>query len=186
MGVVIISPHFGNWELVGSVCASFAPSMAIVFPQSNPYTDRLINQVRNSNNIQTVNTGISVKEVLKAIKNGVNIGFLADQNAGDNGIFVDFMGRPASTAKGPIAIALKTGASVIMTFMIREKDDTHCMIITEEIKLEKTGDLEKDIVTNTKKWTAILEDYVKRYPDHWFWVHRRWKTQPKPIGDGPN
>lgn len=178
-GIVVIVPHFGNWELAGATFPTMARSVAIAFPQANQLTDRVINNIRRSSGLEVVFTGAGIKGVLKALKEKAAVGFLADQNAGDGGVFVNFFGRPASTAKGPAAFALKTGAPMIMGLMIRKPDGKYKLHITGEIIMEKTGDYEKDIIINTQKWSSLLENYIREYPDHWFWVHRRWKTQPK-------
>lgn len=177
-GAVVIVPHFGNWELAGATFPKIGKSLAIAFPQANPLTDNLINKIRKSSGIGIAYTGAGVKSVLKALKNNTAIGFLADQNVGD-GVFVNFFGRLACTAKGPIAIALKTGAPVIMGVMLIQPNGKYKLHVTEEIPLAITGDTEKDIIVNTQKWTTILENFIRQYPDQWFWVHRRWKTQPE-------
>ena len=180
-GVIGIVSHFGNWELIGATFPMIYPgqSSAIAFPQGNVLTDRMINNIRRSTGLKIIYTGPSVKEVLRNLNNREIVGFLADQDAGDGGIFVDFFGRKASTAKGPVVLALKTGAPVIMVFIIRENRYRHHVVITEELIMERTGDEEKDILVNTRKWIKILEDFIRKYPEQWFWVHRRWKTQPK-------
>jgi len=92
---------------------------------------------------------------------------------------VDFFGRPAFTPRGPVSIALKTGCDIIPTFMIRQKDNRHRMIVEKPIDLKITGDTEKDIRYNTETFTKIIESYIRKYPDQWIWVHNRWKTQEK-------
>lgn len=178
-GVIAIVSHFGNWELIGATFPTIYPGgcSAIAFPQGNVLTDKLINDIRRNAGLKIIFTGLSVKNVLKSLNKGEIIGFLADQDAGDGGVFVDFFGRKASTAKGPISLALRSGVPVIMVFIIRENKKTHRMVITEELILDITGDEEKDILVNTGKWVRILEDFIRKYPQQWFWVHRRWKTQ---------
>lgn len=178
-GVIAIVSHFGNWELIGATFPTIYPGRcsAIAFPQGNVLTDKLINDIRRNAGLKIIFTGPSVKNVLKSLNKGEIVGFLADQDAGDGGVFVDFFGKYASTAKGPISLALRSGVPVIMAFIMRENRKTHRMVITEELILNITGDEEKDILVNTGKWVRILEDFIRKYPQQWFWVHRRWKTQ---------
>ncbi|MFH1824689.1 MAG: lysophospholipid acyltransferase family protein [Candidatus Firestonebacteria bacterium] len=176
-GVIVIVSHFGNWELVGSTCSLFGPSSAVAFPQSNKLTDKLINKYRKSTGLKILYTGGAIKELIKSLKRKEIIGLLSDQDAGGEGVFVEFFGRPASTHRGPVVLALKTEAPVVLTFLIREKNNTHRLVIEKELDLVKTGNLEKDVKINTTKWVKILEDYVRKYPEQWFWVHRRWKTK---------
>ena len=179
-GAIMLVPHFGNWEIAGVVYSMLLPSRsnAIAFPQSNKLTDRLINEQMEFMGIKIIYTGNAIKTALQCLRRNEAVGFLADQDARGDGVFINFFGRPASTNKGPVVFALKTGAPILMTFMIRQKDDTHLFVIEPEVIMEKTGDYNKDILVNTQKWNDILEKYVRKYPEQWFWVHRRWKTQP--------
>ena len=179
-GVLVIVPHFGNWELGGMVYPHLFPCMAIAFPQSNPFTDKMIVKYRQMTGLRVVYTGDSVKEILRTLKRNEGVGLLADQDAAFDGVFVDLFGRKAGTKKGPAVLALKTGAPLLVTFMVREKDSFHHrMIIEKEIELQRTGDYEADVLLNTQKWAKLLEDYVRKYPDQWLWVHDRWKTRPE-------
>ncbi|MEA2013685.1 MAG: lysophospholipid acyltransferase family protein, partial [Thermodesulfobacteriota bacterium] len=103
---------------------------------------------------------------------------LIDQNVSwDEGAFVDFFGRPASTTTGLAALALQTGAAVIPLFIIRLEDGTYKIIIYEEVAVTKTNDHEADLFENTQRFTCIIEDVVRKYPDQYFWLHQRWKTK---------
>ena len=108
------------------------------------------------------------------------VAILADQDAGRGGLFVNFMGRPASTAQGPAAFVLKTGAPILFVFSLRQPNGKHIV----ESECLRFDDLpphwseEEKLHHITQAWTNVLEKYVRRYPDHWFWMHRRWKTAP--------
>jgi KDO2-lipid IV(A) lauroyltransferase len=177
-GVIVIVSHFGNWELVGAVYPLFGPSSAVAFPQSNKWVDKLINKYRRATGLKILYTGNAIKDLIRSLRKKEIIGLLADQDAGGEGVFVEFFGRYASTHKGPVVLSLKTGAPVILTFLIREKDNTHRLVIEKEIDIVKTNNFEEDVKVNTTKWVKILEDYIRKYPEQWFWVHRRWKTKP--------
>ncbi len=177
-GAVVIVSHFGNWEFMGARYTEYGSCTVIAFPQSNRFTDRIITKYRTGAGMKIIFTGNAVKEILRTLKNKGMVGFLADQDAHGEGVFVDFFGRPASTNRGPAVFALKTKAPIIMSYIVREKDNTQTLYFEPELPLVDTGDFEADVKKNTENWTAVLERYVREYPDHWFWVHRRWKTRP--------
>lgn len=178
-GVLVIVPHFGNWELGGMVYPHLFPCMAIAFPQANPFTDKLITKYRSMTGLRVICTGDTIKDILRTLKRNEGVGLLADQHADLDGVFVDLFGRPARSKKGPVVLALKTGAPLLMTFMIRQKDGTHTMVIEPEIEMTLTGELETEVRVNTQKWVKRLEDYIRLYPDQWLWVHNRWKSKPE-------
>jgi len=120
----------------------------------------------------------AVRETLRTLKDKNAVGFFADQNAGEQGVFVDFFGKLASTARGPVALALKTGAPIIFSLDIRLPNDKHRVYISPPIHLEKTNDTEKDIEKWTRKLMETLEGYIIEYPEQWLWLHNRWKTRP--------
>ncbi len=110
---------------------------------------------------------------------GGTVGILLDQNvARKEGVFVDFFGRPACTNKGLALIAARTKAPVITAFIRRVDSGLHEIHIGDEIPLIETGDKEADLTANTQAYTKAIEDFIRQYPDQWFWVHRRWKTRP--------
>jgi KDO2-lipid IV(A) lauroyltransferase len=125
-----------------------------------------------------VSTRRSAREVLKAFQRGEVVGVLIDQNVDwYEAVFVNFFGRRAATNKGFALLVMKTGASVIPVFMIRDKDRFR-VEVWPEVVLIKTGDKTKDIEMNTQLCNDVIERFVRRYPEQWFWVHQRWKTRP--------
>ena len=127
----------------------------------------------------------SLREILKALRQKKFVAILADQDAGHSGLFVNFMGRPAATAQGPAAFVLKTGAPILFVASLRQPGGRH-LIESEALYFDNLpGHWNEDEKLRhiTQAWTAVLEKYVRRYPDHWFWMHRRWKT-PLPAGEG--
>lgn len=181
-GVVMIVPHYGNWEIVGAMYPTFARQLVtIAFPQTNPYVNGWVDRVRTRWGIKIIPTGMAIRGVLKALHEGNSVGFLADQDAGMGGVFVKLFGRLAATAKGPVAFALKTGAPLLMTVIHRDPDNTHVLEILPEIPIEKKSTDEETIAWNTQKWSSLLEERIRRDPAQWFWVHRRWKTQPHGV-----
>jgi KDO2-lipid IV(A) lauroyltransferase len=120
----------------------------------------------------------SIHAIIKSLNRGEMVALLMDQNVDwYEGVFVDFMGHRACTNKGLALFALKTGAPVVPVFMVREKSGLRAEF-GPEIVTVKTGDRQKDIETNTQEYNRVIENFVRRYPEQWFWIHQRWKTKP--------
>jgi KDO2-lipid IV(A) lauroyltransferase len=176
---IVFIPHFGNHELLAPVYGALCPrSLALAFPLKNPYLNDMINGYRSRLGLGLITKRQAARHVLKALRTGHPVGFLADQDAGREGVFVEFFGRLASCARGPVAMALKTGAPILFSINIRQPDDKHVVIISPPMELESTGDLDKDVAHNTAKLMAELESYIRQYPGQWMWQHNRWKTRP--------
>lgn len=135
-----------------------------------------MNRYRQKTGLKCIGRGASIKGAIQCLRRNEILGILADVDTKVDGVFVDFFGHPAYTPKGPVSIALKTGAGLLPAFMIRQKDNTHKLIIEKELKLITTGNSEEDIKINTEAFTKIIESYIRKYPDHWVWFHDRWKT----------
>lgn len=171
--------HFGNWEYLGVMLAHHFPMVYLYQSQNNPHVDGLIRRTRAKVNMHSIPRQ-SLKDILKALRQNKFVAILADQDAGRSGIFVNFMGRPASTAQGPAAFVLKTGAPILFVFSLRQPKGKH-VVESECLRFNDLPDNwseEAKLHHITQAWTSVLEKYVRRYPDHWFWMHRRWKTAP--------
>jgi KDO2-lipid IV(A) lauroyltransferase len=146
----------------------------------NPYVDALIQRYRTMHGNRTVDKNDFVRGLLSAMKAGETVGILMDTNmTPPQGVFVDFFGIPACTASGLARIALRTDAAVVPGFTVWDKTLRKYVLHFEPaIQLVRTADNESDIVANTAKFTNVLENIIRRYPDQWLWVHRRWKTRP--------
>jgi KDO2-lipid IV(A) lauroyltransferase len=181
-GVLFLTAHFGGWEL-----SAFAHSLhghwlhVVMRPMDNPYLDRLIERYRTMHGNKTVAKDDFVRGLLAATKAGETVGILMDTNmTPPQGVFVDFFGIPACTASGLARIALRTDAAVVPGFTIWDEElGKYRLRFDPALELIRTGDLEADIVANTQKFTKVIEDYVRKYPEQWLWVHRRWKTRPE-------
>lgn len=178
-GVIIAGGHFGNWEYTSSAVAAYGYRLGVVVAElSNKYMDKKINEHREATNAVMIPKGASTRAVIRLLRENGSIGMLMDQDENEDGIFVDFFGRPCSTAKGPAAIALKTGASILFFAAIRQSDGT-INVVFEPIDIDyEAGATEENILDITQRCTSRLEHYTRLYPDHWFWMHRRWKTRP--------
>jgi Kdo2-lipid IVA lauroyltransferase/acyltransferase len=181
-GVLFLTGHFGGWEL-----SAFAHSLhghwlhVVMRPMDNPYLDRLLQQYRTMYGNKTVAKDDFVRGLLAAMKAGETVGILMDTNmTPPQGIFVDFFGIPACTASGLARIALRTDAAVVPGFTIWDPAlQKYRLRFDPALELVRSGDLEVDIAANTQMFTKVIEDYVRKYPDQWLWVHRRWKTRPE-------
>jgi Kdo2-lipid IVA lauroyltransferase/acyltransferase len=180
-GVLFLTAHFGGWELSAFAHSLHGHWMHVVMrAMDNEYLDRLIRQYRSMHGNRVVEKDDFVRGLLAAMRAGEVVGILMDTNmTPPQGIFVDFFGIPACTASGLARIALKTDAAVVPTFTIWDSQrKKYRLRFDPAIELVRTEDLEADIQANTQKFTSIIEDYVRRYPEQWLWVHRRWKTRP--------
>jgi len=180
-GVLFLTAHFGGWELSAFAHSLHGNPMNVVARAlDNKYLDRLIQQNRTRHGNRIVEKDDFVRGLLGAMKAGESVGILMDTNmTPPQGIFVDFFGIPACTASGLARIALRTGAAVVPGFTIWDEAlKKYRLRFEPAVELVRTGDLEADIHANTQKFTGIIEDFVRRYPDQWLWVHRRWKTRP--------
>jgi KDO2-lipid IV(A) lauroyltransferase len=176
-GAVLISGHFGSWEMMGAYLAQAGwPIDFLVGIQHNRSVNNLMNKHRAIFGIGLIEIGVAARGVFAAIKNGRGVAMLSDQDAGSDGVVIDFLGRPASTAKGPAAFALKTGVPIFYGAFVREGLDHHILFIEGPIIVEKTGDKEEDIKKLTQAYSDQLAKYITKYPDHWLWSHRRWKS----------
>ncbi len=181
-GVIILTAHFGNWELLGAGLNLSGYKLSyIVRPLRSPQMDALLNRIRESAGGKPIPRGASVKGALRCLRRNELLAILSDIDTKVDGVFVDFFGRPAFTPRGPVSIALRTGAALVPTHVVRQKDDTHVIIAEKALELKVTGDLEEDIRLNTARSVKILESYIRKYPEQWIWVHDRWKTQPNAV-----
>lgn len=185
-GVLFLTAHLGGWEV-----GSFAHSLyghklhIVVRPLDNPYLDALVQHYRTLHGNTTFDKQDFARGLLGAMKAGETVGILMDTNmTPPQGVFVDFFGHPACTASGVARVALRTDAAVVPAFTIwDEKLGKYRIRFDPMLQLVRTGDDAADVVANTAIFTKAIEGYVRRYPDQWLWVHRRWKTRPE--GEAP-
>jgi Kdo2-lipid IVA lauroyltransferase/acyltransferase len=178
-GAIILTGHFGNWELLAaSIVANGYTLRPLARKLRSERLDALLNNYREKAGYVSIDRDRAIRGALSCLKRNELLGILADVDTQLDGVFVDFFGRPAHTLYSPVAIALKTGAAVLPTFIIRQSDDSHRAVVNPPLILQQTGDRQQDLVVNTQKFTKIIESYVQIYPLQWIWMHERWKTQP--------
>ena len=181
-GVLFLTAHLGGWELSAFTHSLHGHPLHIVMrPLDNERLDRLIRDYRTMHGNTTVDKDEFVRGLLSATKAGETVGILMDTNmTPPQGIFVPFFGIPACTASGLARIALRTDAAVVPGFTIWDPElGKYRLRFDPAVNLARTGNVEEDVVANTAQFTKVIEDYVRRYPDQWLWVHRRWKTRPE-------
>lgn len=186
-GAILVTGHYGNWELFGAAfVARGYPTTFLVKEQSNPLASKMQNRLRADGGIEIVKQGpLVARGVLRALRRGHLVGILPDQDAGRHGVFVDFLGRPASTFKGPAFFAWKANVPIIQGYARRMPDGTHRGKLEPPIYPDPHADEEEEVRRLTQLYTSDLERWVRAYPENYYWVHRRWKTQPEP-GDISN
>jgi len=185
-GLLTIIAHFGNWELMPVTGPLFLKSSYIVYrPLDSPVLDNIVEHVRTINGNVMVPKGGSGKRIMTLLKENQCIGILSDQNvSAREGVFVDFFGRPACTGAGLAVLALRSGAPVLPMFMARQKSGKYKFILKPLVEISRTGDYEADLLENTQRFTKVVEEVVREYPDQWFWIHQRWKTKKCQVGMG--
>lgn len=179
-GGLLITAHLGNWELLAAAhTRHHGPLHALVKPLRNGYIDDWINDLRRLANIRPMETRDNALPVLRLLRGGGTIAVLADQNSlRHEGVFVPFFGQAACTHYGPAMLALRAGAPVVTAFGWRLPDGRHAVRYDPPLAVPTDGDLRSRTWRLTAALTARIETAVRRTPEQWFWVHRRWKNQP--------
>ncbi|MGO9451592.1 MAG: lysophospholipid acyltransferase family protein [Candidatus Binataceae bacterium] len=181
-GIIALSAHFGNFELLLSAQALHGYQIGIVHhTQRFLAGDALMSYVRERAGVDIMRKHSAARAVLRALKDGDLVGIPFDQNAKrSEAIFVPFFGEPAATISGLARLAMSSGAPVVPVFIVRQLNRrSHCIQIYEELAVQRTGDLEVDLLENTRRFVKAIEDIVRRYPDQFLWTHRRYRTRPR-------
>jgi KDO2-lipid IV(A) lauroyltransferase len=181
-GVIAITGHFGSWELLAAAMAAHGfPFVAVQKPRESPLLDAIVERYRDLGGAEFLARGDAARAALRALRGGKAVAILYDQDAPrDEGVFVPFFGRLASTRDGPVRIALRTRAPVVPIFLHRIGTvSAHVAQFRPPIQmLRPEGDVEGAIRENARRMTEAIEQEIVSAPDHWSWIHRRWKTQP--------
>ncbi len=184
-GVFVLTGHLGAWEL-SSFYHSLAgyPMSMVIRRLDNPLVDAFVNRIRSLHGNRVIHKDDFARGLLTAMQQGETVGILMDTNmTPPQGIFVPFFGVPACTASGLARVALRTEASVLPGFLVWDRAEKRYILhFGPALDLVRSGDAAENIVANTALFTATIESYVRRYPDQWLWVHRRWKTRPQGEG----
>jgi KDO2-lipid IV(A) lauroyltransferase len=182
-GAIIVTGHFGNWEIAGANVATRGyPLDVVARRQRNRLVDRWMREMRERLGIRVIYTGGATRSVLASLQEGRSVALVADQDARSRGVFVPFFGRLASTHRGPALLALRSGAPLYIGFAVRRPDGGYRGEIRRVPIPEGTSEAQVEEVTATL--TAALEAVVREAPGQYFWQHRRWKTPPPERDEG--
>lgn len=179
-GVLFVSGHVGNWELLARrVALAGYPCQTIAKETTDPRLTRLIERFREAGKLKSIWRGQdgAAKAMLKALKGGEILGMLIDQDTKVQSVFVPFFGELASTPRAAADLALRTGAAVVVGFCQRQEDGRYRLSM-KELTPPASGDREADAVALTAQMTSEIEQAIRRAPAQWVWMHRRWKTRP--------
>ena len=175
-GVLLMSCHMGNWEMGAIGYGSAYPTNFVVRPIDNPYINGIARRIRGIYGSGLIVKKNAIREILRCLRRKESVAILMDQNVlEEEGVDVDFFGRKTCTSPVVSFIALRKGTPVLPVFAIRESPGKIKIIVEPEVEVKSTGDRKADIQKYTQLFTGIIETYVRRYPDQWFWVHNRWK-----------
>lgn len=180
-GVLVLTGHLGAWELSSFYHALMGYPMGMVIRRlDNPLVDEFVNRIRCLHGNRVVHKDDFARGLIGSMRSGETVGILMDTNmTPPQGVFVPFFGVLACTASGMARIALKTGAAVLPGFLLwEEREQKYVLRFGEVLDLIHTADSEVDAIANTALFTSIIEQYVRKYPEQWLWMHRRWKTRP--------
>ena len=185
-GVLVLTGHLGAWELSSFYHSLMGYPMGMVIrPLDNRRLDDFVNGIRCMHGNHVLSKNDFARGLLTAMRAGETVGILMDTNmTPPQGVFVRFFGVTACTASGLARVALKTGAAVLPGFLLWEPGEGRYVLhFGPELVFARTGDADSDILAATQQCNDALESWIRRYPDQWLWIHRRWKTRPP--GDPP-
>jgi KDO2-lipid IV(A) lauroyltransferase len=180
-GVIFVTGHIGNWELLAALVARRGYDACVV---ATPVYDERIDQrlvaARAVHGVETIRRGSAsaARQLLSALRRNAVLGMLIDQDTDVDGAFVPFFGRLAHTPIGAASLALRTDARVICGFLVREGTSRHRVVLDGPVELVRTGDPDRDAAENTIRLTQLIERHIRAHPDQWIWFHRRWKRRP--------
>jgi KDO2-lipid IV(A) lauroyltransferase len=178
-GVLLVFAHLGQWELMANYISSRAPVSAVAQNLYDPRLDVIMTDFRERKlRVSMIKRGVALRGIMVALKENRIVIALVDQDTGKDGVFVPFFGKPAWTQSGVARIALKTGAALVPAFVLRGKDGHFEFRAEKEIIGGETGDRDKDILERVRRYTEVVEKYVRAYPEQWMFMHPRWKTRP--------
>ncbi len=182
-GAIIPSGHFGNWEYYATIATMGYPITFLVGEQHNLLVDGVMNRLRVRFGGEIVPMTGSLRGIFRALQSNRLVLWLSDQDAGKRGVFVDFLGRPASTPYGAGRFAESTGAPLLPAMIVRHDGGRHEIVVSPPVPRPSAElDTDERVRQLTQGYTRIFEEFIRRYPEQYFWMHRRWKTRPPAAG----
>lgn len=180
-GAIILTGHFGNFELLAYAHGLFGHPVTLVHRSlRNSLVDAVVTELRNRAGTRSIRKKAAAREALRALQRRELVAIPADQNqTRRTGVFVRFFGVPASTTPGVARLAMLTGAPVYPVFLVREGEtDQHRLVVLPRVDMVRGGDRDADVVENTQRCTSVIEQMLRQYPEQWIWFHKRWRTRP--------
>ncbi|MBC7329500.1 lysophospholipid acyltransferase family protein [bacterium] len=172
-GVILLTAHLGNWELIGARLA--LEGFNIISPaRPQDKFEEKVRQIRNCKGYNTISVDNGIIPLIPCLKKGNIVAVLSDQNILIGGVNVPFFGIPVSTPPGAAILALRSGAPVLPAFDVRI-GKRHLVYIGKPISLMKNGNFRENVIKNTAKFNEIIEGWVRKYPEQWLWLHHRWR-----------
>ena len=183
-GYFLLSGHFGNWERVAHLQAAVGyPLWMVTRPLDNPHLESYLARLREGTGNRVVHKRNAVREMVRGLKSGLGVAFVIDQNFSEaSRIFVPFFGRPAATTPALGSLAARLKVPVLPVFAFPEDGGKYRVVYGPPIEAQDTGDPERDALEITLRATARIEEAVRACPSAWFWMHRRWRSQPEADG----
>jgi len=180
-GLIMLTGHYGNWEILGNVLATLGfESTAVARPLDNPYASEWVFGVRERQGQTIIGKKGATSEITGVLDSGGVVGFVADQNAGSKGLFVDFFGRKASTYKSIGLLAMQFEVPVLIGYARRLDGQFRFKVAAQDIIMPADWKNEPDpLIYITQRYTKAMEDFIREDPSQYLWLHRRWKSRPK-------
>ena len=180
-GVVYVTGHFGNWEFYGMAFGWMGEPVGIVVrPLDNPALDARLNAFRTRSGNTIISKRRALPDILRLLRQGAGVAILVDQNVQEqDGIFVDFFGRPAATTTVAAALAVKTGCALVPVHSEALPDGRYKFVYGRPLEWAAGGNRAEEIARLTQELTSVIEGWVRERPEQWLWMHRRWKTRPR-------
>jgi len=184
-GAILFTGHIGNWELLGAVVAQCGYPLHVTDTNhSNKLVHGIISDLRTTQGMQIIAPSEPMSTITRLLSKNQFVAYLADQDARNHGIFVDFFGRPASTVRGPAMFAIRRDCPIVPCFLIRDGCDRHRAVFEKPLWADGGLRGREAVLELTQRFTLLLERYVREYPAQYFWTHRRWKTKPEDVERG--
>ncbi len=186
-GVVYVTGHFGNWEFYGVAFGWLGEPVGVVArPLDNPALEARLTAFRTRSGNTVISKRRALPDILRLLRQGAGVAILVDQNVQEqDGIFVEFFGRPAATTTVAAALAVKTGCALLPVHCEALPDGRYKFVYGRPLEWTTTGNRQDDIARLTQALTTVIEGWVRERPEQWLWMHRRWKTQPRPAAEAP-
>ena len=176
-GLIILSAHFGNWELIPPAIGVLLglTGLTIVKPLRNPFVDKWMNNLRTRFGNEVIQLGKSLRKTYGSLKEKKMIGIAADQRGPEEGVKVKFFNTEVPVYSGPSVLSLKTGAPILSLLAVRQKDYKYKIMVKEIDISNLPENFDDSVIELTQRHTYHLENMIKKYPEQWFWMHKKWK-----------